>query len=482
MRRLAILLAVITPCALALGCRTPDPGPALQIVPDGTVVARGDAYPATSPIFDGTAVALAGARGETLGILVYHRAPGPVALSLATRAFDVDAAHVTRPSTSLYGPSRGTGDYPDGLTATAAPTSDPAYFEIDVTGSATGTLTVGGRTIAVALAATAAQLPPLPRTVWAYEDPRELVWAGNVAGEGWAPSTAERQCIELFARHGVLLSPDLRPEAWPARQAQFAGFRDVPVIIPDDPAAAGAAVTAWLASLPADHAPFAIPIDEPRTPEARRKVRALADAVRAANPDGRFHLAVTDAPDPIYGDRVDLYISWLAAHRAGDRHARWTYNGAPPYAGNMVVDAELPGLRTWGWIAWRWQIPIWYAWDALYWHDRHNRKGAPLPGRATDPISFDDGEDHGNRDGVLALPAPGGCRPTLRLAALRRGLQDRQLLELAAACKPTEAAAVAARLVPRALADAGKTASWPSDPAAWELARRELLALASSCR
>jgi len=43
-------------------------------------------------------------------------------------------------------------------------------------------------------------------------------------------------------------------------------------------------------------------------------------------------------------------------------------------------------------------------------------------------------------------------------------------------------AALAARLVPRALGDAGKVASWPSDPAAWELARREVLALAASCR
>ena len=101
MRRLTIVLAVIAPCANPLGCRAPDPGPDLQVVPDATIVRRGDAYPARSPIFDGATVQLAGARGETLGVLVYHRAPGPVALSLATRAFDVDAAHVTRPSTEL---------------------------------------------------------------------------------------------------------------------------------------------------------------------------------------------------------------------------------------------------------------------------------------------------------------------------------------------------------------------------------------------
>jgi hypothetical protein len=259
---------------------------------------------------------------------------------------------------------------------------------------------------------------------------------------------------------------------------------DVPVWISDEPATAFDQVKAWIAVFRGTGAvPFAIPIDEPRTPDQRRKVRALADAVRAAGGGpASFRFAVTDAPDAAYGDAVDLYISPLAAHLAGDHVARWTYNGAPPRAGSMVLDAEPPGMRTWGWISWRWQIPIWYVWDALYWHDRHNRKATPLPTRALDArrdaVSFDDGEDHGNLDGVLALP---GCQPTLRLAALRRGYQDRALLELAATCDPTAAAAVAAELVPRALGDAGGVGApaWPSDEAAWEAARRRLLALAA---
>ena len=196
-----------------------------------------------------------------------------------------------------------------------------------------------------------------------------------------------------------------------------------------------------------------------------------------------FRYAVTAEPHPELGDAIDLYISWRAAHLVptGDPGARWTYNGAPPFAGSMVLDAETPGTRTWGWIQHRWQIPIWYVWDALYWHDRHNRRGQPLPGRALDPrrdpVSFDDGEDRGNLDGVLALP---GCTRTLRLAALRRGMQDRQLLELAGRCDPVATRALAARVVPHALADAvGKPRAWSTDEATWELARRELLALAS---
>jgi len=468
-------------CAIALGCR-PDPGPALQIVGESTRLRITDPVPATSPWFDGARVEVVAARGEIVGLQVLHRGGGPVALrlpagALEVRGYDVEALEVRRPSTDMYGGSHGAGRYADGLVSAAAPTSDPAYFEIEIARGAApgvvhGELTVAGRAIPVAVTIAPVALAPLPLRVWAYEDPREVAWAG----------ADEAACIARFRSYGVLLSPDVHLEDWPARRDGFAGLRDVPVWISDDPAQAADQVKRWIAAFAGTgQVPFAIPIDEPRTPAQRRAMRVLADAVRAAGAGPTtFRLAVTDAPHPEYGDAIDLYISPLAAHLTGDRVARWTYNGAPPRAGSMILDAEPPGMRTWGWIAWRWQIPIWYAWDALYWHDRHNRRGAPLPGRAldarADAVSFDDGDDHGNLDGVLALP---GCQPTLRLAALRRGYQDLALLDLASACNRSAAEQVAADLVPRALGDAGDRPSWPRDEAAWEAARRRLIELAS---
>jgi len=91
---------------------------------------------------------------------------------------------------------------------------------------------------------------------------------------------------------------------------------------------------------------------------------------------------------------------------------------------------------------------------------------------------------------VLALPGDDAmpCKPTLRLAALRRGMQDRALIELAAKCKPDDTAKLVEQMVPRALGDVpGKrvpgdgSPSWPSDDAAWESARKKLLELAASC-
>jgi hypothetical protein len=393
----------------------------------------------------------------------------------------------------MYGGSQGAGTYPDTLHATTRPQTNPAYFEIriprDATpGAYTGQLLVGTRQVPVSLVVSPVTLPPLPLSVWAYEDPRELAWANGAAGDPprGTPSDAELSCMATFRDHGVLLSPMVHLDWWPERKATLAGVRDLPVWIPTDPEAAGDAVRGWIAATAGTgQLPFAIPIDEPRTPEKKAKVKALASAVRAAGGGPTtFRYAVTDDIRPsVYGDLIDLYITLYA--RKDDRVPRWTYQSAPPHGGSMVLDAVSPGTRTWGWIAWRWEIPLWYVWDALYWHDRHNRKGAPLPGRALDvtrdPVSFNDGEDHGNLDGVLAMPRPGGCAPTLRLAALRRGVQDKLLLELAAGCDRAATEALAARMVPRALGDAAKGSrrSWPADESEWERARRQLLAIAS---
>lgn len=489
--------SVFVTCALALvtcGCnRKPqDPGPDLQLVGESVHLRSTDPVPRTSPWFDGSTVSIVVARGETFAFQVLHREAGRVRLTgdLPVRAYAVERIPAKRGSTAgLYGGGRGAGDYPDVLVATDVPSTTPAFFELpiptDAKPSYALTLEVAGRSIPVAVRVADVSIPQAASRVWAYYDPRELVWAKLGNGTHDNPSAEERACIATFRDYAVTLSPDLPLTAWPGRRDLLGDFPYVPVKLDKEHAADD--VRGWLAATAdSGRIPFAIPIDEPRKPEARARVIKLAQTVRdAGGGPGKFHYAVTDVPRAEYGDLIDLYITLTP--KKSDTHIRWTYNGAPPRAGSFVLDAVAPGPRTWGWLGWRWSIPVWYVWDALYWHDRHNRKGAPLPGRAlditVDATSFNDGEDHGNLDGVLALPGDSAtpCRPTLRLAAIRRGMQDRALLELAARCHPDETKQLVDALMPTALGDASAHArpAWPTDEARWEDARRQLLELAT---
>src|SRR5205814_1828139 len=105
--------------------------------------------------------------------------------------------------------------------------------------------------------------------------------AKELGGSNDTPSDAERACIAMFRARGILLSPDLPASSWPARRELLAGAEYVPAVIPLQ--APGDAVRAWIAATADTHQiPFAIPIDEPHTADARGKVRALASEVRAA--------------------------------------------------------------------------------------------------------------------------------------------------------------------------------------------------------
>lgn len=448
----------------------------------------GEELPDTSAIFDGTTVRLRAARWETLGVIVWRRDETPVPIALAfegrvqVRTFELAHTPVLRASTRMYGPSRGGGAYPDRLVP-ATTAGRATLIELTATESSHGTLAVGDQRFDVELVVESIALEPGPGRVWAYYDTDELARA----------SVTEAELVATFADYGVVASPDLGVDDWDRYKDQLDRLPYVPVYLPKDPAAIAREVPIWIDRV-REHGrgqlPFAIPIDEPRDDAARARVRELADLVRAADlaragDDGpaRFLFAVTDQPRAIYGDAIDVYLTphGLMRDRATEPQ-RWTYNGSPPFAGSMILDTDGVAMRTWGWIGWRWKLPLWYVWDALYWSDRHNSKR--VADLAKDATTFDDGEDHGALDGVLVYP---DGAPSLRLVALRRGLQDRRLLEAVEACagRPT-AEAIAATIVPTALGDAGKPGdarpgSWPIDEATWEAARIALLDRLAQC-
>jgi hypothetical protein len=500
----AVALAVAVAAALVIagGCEEPVVrGPDLQIVAESVKVMGDGARPAESALFDGKTVRLRGARGEVLGVQVLRR-PGAAEIRLdlpgavaAVRGFEPRFLEVTLPSSELFGESRGQGRYPDVLVPAASEVvraERDAFFDVAIRPDATpgayaGKLRVGGVVYPVEL-----RIDPVTirvdqdPIVWVFYDPRDLE-KGGVA--------EETLYAALFREHGAYLATDRELPGLAERKHLMQGVRYWPVYFDaklplDRIVALVRGYADWFAAEAPGVTPFAIPVDEPRTDEQRRTVRAIGEAIDAAGIGAdRFLLAVTDEPRAEYGGAVDLYISPKAIPPRADGPAqgtkRWTYNGRPPRAGSMILDTDGVALRTWGWIAFRYGVELWYVWHGLYFTDRYN-DGGPT-NVLKDPLTWDqhtlgiENPDYANGDGLLAYP---GRMPSLRLKALRRGLQDRLLLRALAACDAAAADRIARSIVPRALGEAGDRGegAWPVDERRFEAARVEILdLLAARC-
>jgi hypothetical protein len=487
---------LLSAALVAAGCK---PSPSVQVLGDSTRLAEDRASPATSAIFDGERVRLRGARGETLGVSVrvHDGQTRSISLQLASEAavvngFATQSLEVHEPSTGMYGPSLGSGRYPDRLVPVAGSvrTRTVAYFDVAIPanvepGRYGGRLLIDGRSLPVDLHVSSASIElkrqPL---VWVFYLPKEIAHVHGLADDD-APALIEkeREYDALFRAHGAYLAADLAPSRVAARRQMMHDVDYWPVAIDtSSDAAIERDVHAWLElfrDIPV--IPFAIPIDEPRDTASKLRARHVAEVIgRSGGGRPRLLRAVTDAWSPVYGDAFDVYLSPLnfpntarAREPRGERF--WTYNGRPPSAGSLILDTDGVALRTWGWIAERYDVPLWHAWEGLYFTDRYN--GGAKTNVVTDPLTFDErgrgGADFGNGDGLLAYPGP---LASLRLKALRRGLQDRLLLRELRRCGGSGIAdRTVRRIVPRALGEGRGAASWSVDESVWESARLDVL-------
>ncbi len=482
---------------LAAGCACERPE--LAITGESSKPKAGERLPKQSAIFDGRQISLSGVRGETLGISLYFDdgkehdlrvvMPSHVA---DVDAFEVGYVNVREPSTSMYGDSRGPGRYPDLLrpVSEGVTARESAFFDLKIqpdapAGRHTGAVEIDGVTHVL-------ELSVYPRSielakdplVWVFYHPKEVARVHGVPeDDGPELIELESRYHELFRQHGALLATDLGPGRFPPRRRFVKDVRYWPVAIDiSSEQAIRRDVSAWLAFFSGSPViPFVIPVDEPITPDEKRRAAEIARLIGEAGGGGnKLMRGITDRYHDVYDGVIDVWFSpWDIPERARARQPRgerfWTYNGRPPSAGSMIIDTHGVALRTWGWIAYLYGIELWYAWEGLYFSDRYNR-GGPTDVEK-DPITFDErsrgGSDFGNGDGLLAYPGP---RPSLRLKALRRGLSDRLLLLALDRCGAAdEARRIAKELVPRALGEAGNRPSWPRDERAWERARQRVL-------
>ncbi len=228
--------------------------------------------------------------------------------------------------------------------------------------------------------------------------------------------------------------------------------------------------------------------DEPNDMEAYNYVRHWGRAIRAAT--SRVKVLVVEQTWPqeerwgdLYG-AVDIWCPLFSLFKPKSAAARqnlgeeiWTYTALCQRARTpwWHIDYPLLNYRVPSWIAWNYDIR-----GLLYWGGMSYWRGVDDPW--TDPKTLDRRSGTGgasgalfNGEGVLVYPgrAAGyeGIAPSLRLKALRDGIQDYDLLVLAARRgKEEEARALAAGL-------ARSWFDWDPDPAVYDAARQRLAKL-----
>lgn len=173
------------------------------------------------------------------------------------------------------------------------------------------------------------------------------------------------------------------------------------------------------------------------------------------------------------------------ARRAGKQV--WIYNGMLPYAGPLMLDVPLTSLTVNGWIAAVFETGRWFYWESIFWDDGNRGGEGPRDVFASAETFHNPDGDTALYDGLLLFPQrmPGfaahdlgrdGVLPSLRLKALRRGLEDAGLLALAAEVDPIRTARVGREIVGGALdeVDDSSRVELELRPRALDRAREEL--------
>lgn len=218
--------------------------------------------------------------------------------------------------------------------------------------------------------------------------------------------------------------------------------------------------------------------DEPADGDAAA-VRDLRALVRSADP--RLRVLVTREPRRALRGGADIWAAnvgpsvdrrAIAREHAGGREYWWypSISTHPPYPSLFLDDAR-PSGRALGWLAYASDVDGFLLWSATHWHEVDD----PFADAATyrDPSTG----AIGNGDGVLLYPGDpvgvAGPVPSVRLLALRDGVEDHDLLTLAEArVGRREVDALVAGVAPA-------LDRFAQDPHRWTDAHERLLALAA---
>jgi hypothetical protein len=244
------------------------------------------------------------------------------------------------------------------------------------------------------------------------------------------------------------------------------------------------------------------PQDEPQSTADFVKTQAFADLIHTGNPN--LKVAITgdfDQPgfDQFLFGRLNTFVMGFGAFdpvKAAQQQAVgeqfWSYTGLVEYPENpspyWQIEFPLLNFRIIPWIDYRYGLRGMLYWTTAKWNEIYARGHSPW----TDPCSVSSGGDCFNGDGMLVYPGkevgyvvPAGAYgslspaavygpiPSLRLKSIRDGMQDYELVTLAARRDP---AAVKDVVMSVGCTDAVKNCfhAWNTDPDALPRARVRL--------
>ncbi len=248
--------------------------------------------------------------------------------------------------------------------------------------------------------------------------------------------------------------------------------------------------------------------DEPR-PEHHAAHVKLGKMLKAnPGPGKELPLFVTAEPAHALESVIDIWCTIGLAFDPGVaeqeyRQGRdvWFYNGGRPQTGATILDAPLTDPRVLAWSAFKHGIPVFFYWHSVHWKHNHQKVGERVQDVWSNPVTFDNRGQPGkppehtgmaNGDGVLFYPGEEVLHPSqnravegpvtsLRLASLRRGLQDHLYLTLALKRGyRAEVDSLLEQLVAHVFLAAGKNVRFAQDGDSFERARYTLARLLSS--
>ena len=281
-------------------------------------------------------------------------------------------------------------------------------------------------------------------------DGLEIDWdesTGNIRSINWAKY--DKYIGEVL--NGRLFADGLPPKMWkvggfvwwgarPGSSPHFGGnFQVDSVLTPQHRNAIGEYAQAILAHFKekswSTNNLFFYMIDEPQYEyytNLDRLVASYGEAVHAATDKIKHLVATIPQETEKHIGAVDIWACWAAGYWVPTMKKRqalgelgWFYQYGEPFCGSININAPALAMRTWPWIAWKYGVDGIFAWVGNFWNDN------PY----TDPMNFNTERISngiifypGNKLTQIGLPSIKGPVSSLRMKALRRGLQDYEYL------------------------------------------------------